>query len=174
MAGEEDVVVAERGGEQVGGETGGLNMDLRATEPVFVLIGSQLNVLCHKLIQLSTDLEEGEPSGTELAVNGNPNPGLKMGVVAVILDDIEGHGAVRKEQVVARNLGQIDLETGCTGHFLRHGHRQHGRNIALAGRNNPITVQKCQSETTGSADCGQQVETAQRQAVKMVFIYDYT
>ena len=95
------MVVADGGGEEVGGEALGLQYDLGAAQAAFVAVARQLGFGDEGCGEIGGEFEDGGGAAGQLAVHGHTETRLEVRVIYPVSDHRQGDGAMREEQPVA-------------------------------------------------------------------------
>lgn len=117
--------------------------------------------------QVTRHLEDGDGSLFHIATDTHADARFEVGVKFVKLYQIEGNGAVGKEHLACLRIdaGGIGLKAADTHDRLRYLHGQHRRHIALTTCHDALCIQFGQCQTPRVMNGGQQVETADGEAL---------
>ena len=114
MAGDDDVMVAERGTEHITRKTWSFYDNLCPAEIIQILIRLKFHILSNIRVKPRAYLEDCGTSGNELSVYGDTDSGLEMGIVTVRINHVQGNRAVGEKEPLALYPGEIYLESADT------------------------------------------------------------
>ena len=165
LSAEDDVVVSYRILEEVVREDSmipHLQEHLGAAQVASVLVLHESCLLTEHSPEVCRSLEERDISFSHLPVNGDSYSRFKMGVVGILLHHIERHCAVRKQHCSSArgNLRRVCLESAPPRKGVADCHREEGWHVTLAGRRDPLGIEKGESKTAGVPESIQKVEAA--------------
>ena len=163
MARKDDVMVADGVLEEVACILGPESeAHLRAAEVLAVLVVQQFPFRDEMTLQVAGDLEDGDRSLRENAVDAHADAGLEVRVELPVFHQVERDGAVCEEDAAGFHvdLRRIRLEAGQAGEGMGDHHRQERRDIAFATGRNVLRIEAGQRQAAGVADRGQEVEAA--------------
>lgn len=156
MTGQDDVVVADGIGEEIGclvlvGKSDDL---LGATKVGLRLVLHEVAFGNEMAGEIGRYLEDSDGTFFHKAAYGNANTRLEMGVVFVTLHHIKGDGTVGEKhltrfRVDARRIG---LETRDTKQGTGNHHGEHSGHISLATSHIALGVQLCQRQAARIPD----------------------
>ena len=106
MTGQDDVVIADGIGEEIGGLVlvGKSDDLLRATEIGLGLIPQEFTFRNEMARQIARHLEDGDGTSLHVAAYGNADARLKVGVELITLYHVERNGAVGEEYLAALRI----------------------------------------------------------------------
>lgn len=148
---------------------------LGAAEVGGVLVGGEGDVLGEEAGEVATDLNEGIGALGEFSVDGDTDARLEMGGEGVTGGHREGEGAVGHEDLATLGIdaGGVGLESGTSRETLAEEHCDEGGDITFTGGGDAFVVETGEGDTTGVADGGEEVETAEGDGVEVIVSYDF-